>query len=43
MGRTRKHTDPLRPLPQGLYLHKNGAYRAKRLGAGYRFFGLQRL
>lgn len=39
MGRTRKHTDPLRPLPQGLYLHKNGAYRAKRLGGGYQYFG----
>ena len=39
MGRKRKNVDPLRPMPTGLYLHKDGRYRAPITGGGYHYFG----
>jgi integrase len=39
MGRKRKNVDPLRPMPTGLYLHKDGRYRSPVTGGGYHYFG----
>ncbi|MGL4233758.1 MAG: tyrosine-type recombinase/integrase [Casimicrobium sp.] len=39
MGRKRINADPLRPLPKGLYLHKDGRYRSPKQGGGNQYFG----
>lgn len=38
MGRERKHVDPLRPLPLGLFKHRR-QYRARRPGQPWQYFG----